>query len=428
MSCPDVLLSWFSQRTRFSVVILLTVGGLTACGGGENYVPSVIPGVTTGTSTTTTEPDEFLIVTNTESLATLRKGDTWMYEWANRTTGTGYYSTHYLTAVDPKTQLYTVSVLFSDDQAAQTQQFGANNTLSTLAYSDTLCRYEPQSRSPFPRRPYVPNATWNFVWRESCLNGTVATVVEKTINGRILSVAEPLTLGLLGQGSTAVGGLTLRTFDTVKYSATRTDTTIEGTWTHQDVCWHDKAQDRTVQCDTQATFVPRNSTTPTLVHQREQRLAFVREVRTPSPVRLSDGPSTQAMYAGRWNFKLIGRGGTLTCPRMLVSFAGQISGNCVRVVTTATGSTSQQVPFTVSGFITRQIVTTPATTTTTTSDGTSTTTSTPASSRAVDAVTIVADSNPNDLSLVGEMLSPVLAEGTWIGGTETTGTWVAQRY
>lgn len=411
-----------AHRAWHLASLLALSGLLSACGGGEDYTPSVVPGINNNTTTPTA--DEFAVVANTESLATMRKGDTWMYEWTNRTTGTGYYSTHYLTAVDPKTQLYTVSVLFSDEQLAQTQQYGSNNALSSMAYGDTLCRNDPQSRPPFPRRPYVPNATWNFVWRESCLTGTVATVVEKTMNGQILAITEPLTLGLLGQGSTVVGGSVLRTFDTVRYSAIRTDTTTGGTWTYQDTCWHDKAQDRTVKCDTLATFVPRGETTPTLVHEREQRLAFVREVRTPSPVLLSDGPSSNAMYAGRWNFKLVAIGGTLTCPQMTISFSGQIKGNCVRVATTGT----TQAPFTVSGFITRQNITTqvpvqPSTTTTTT-----TPTPTKSVTRTVDAITVVADSNPNDLTLTGELLTPVFAEGTWIGAGESNGTWVAQRY
>jgi hypothetical protein len=392
-------------------ICLLTLGLLSACGGGEDYVPTVIPGITN--PTTTTEPDEFAMVANTESLATQRKGDTWMYEWTNRTTGTGYYSTHYLNAVDPKTQLYTVSVLFSDNQPMQTQQYGSNNALSSIGYGDTFCRYEPQSRSPFPRRPYVTNATWNFVWRESCLTGTLATTVEKTINGRILSIAEPLTLGLLGQGSTAVGGLAQRTFDTVKYTATRTDTNTEGTWTYQDTCWHDKAQDRTVKCDTQATFVPRDGTIPTVIHDREQRLAFVREVRTVSPVRITDGPSSNAVYAGRWNFKLVGTGGIVTCPVMNISLTGQIKGNCVRVAI-FTGGT-QEIPFTVSGFIARQSITTQAV-------GQASVT------RIVDTMTIVADSNSNVLSLTGEIRSPLLADGTWIGEQGASGTWVAQHY
>ncbi|MEN9844437.1 MAG: hypothetical protein RLZZ612_2266 [Pseudomonadota bacterium] len=402
------------------LVSLLSLGLLSACGGGEEYTPTVIPGIT-DSSGTTTAVDEFAMVTNTESLATMRKGDTWMYEWTNRTTGTGYYSTHYLSALDPKTQLYTVTVSFSDDQIAQIQQYGSNNALSSMAYGDTLCRYEPQSRAPFPRRPYVPNATWNMVWRESCLTGTFATTVEKTINGRILSLTEPLTLGLLGQGSTAVGGSVLRTFDTIKYAATRTDTTTEGTWTYQDTCWHDKAQDRTVKCDTLATYVPRGETTPTLVQEREQRLAFVREIRTPSPVLLSDGPSSLAVYAGRWNFKLVATGGTLTCPQMSISFSGQIKGNCVRVTTTG----AQQAPFSVSGFITRQNITTQVTQPTSPN---ATTTKTTSVTRAADVVTVVADSNPNDLSLTGEMRTPLYADGTWIGATGSSGSWVAQRY
>jgi hypothetical protein len=147
------------------------------------------------------------------------------------------------------------------------------------------------------------------------------------------------------------------------------------------------------------------------VHQLEQRLAFVREVRTTSPVLVTDGPSTVAQYAGRWNFRLVGSGGTVTCPLLSVSLTGQVSGNCVKVITVAGVSTN--VPFTASGYIDRRALTTQAT-------GQAPVT------RTVDLLTVVADTGPSDLSLTGEMLSPLAASGTWLGAGVASGTWSAQ--
>jgi hypothetical protein len=400
---------------------------LSACGGGDSYTPTV---------TTTTVADDFPIVTNSESLATMRRGeatvtgqrlvygDTWMYEWVNKTAGTGYYSTHYITALDKTTQLYSRAVTFSDNQPYQTQNYGSANQLTSLGYDNTLCRYDPQTRSPFPRRPYVNGSVWTYVWSESCINGTLATVVNKTISGKVVSISEPITLGLLGQGGTVNGSTTQRTFDTVKYTATRTETTSAGTWTYADTCWHDKAQDRTVQCNTSASFVPAGGTAVTQRYDQEQRLAFVREVRTKSPVLVTDGASTVAMFAGRWNFKMVGLGGTVTCPTMSVSLTGQISGNCVKVVITTpdplnpTAQVRTDVPFTVSGFIDRRAVTTQ-------NPGEA------AVTRTIDALSVVADTGPSDLSMTGEMFSPIAGSGDWVGagttsGTKATGTWSAQ--
>lgn len=386
---------------------LVVVGAaLSACGGGDDYTPSV--------AVATTVADEFAMVVNAESQAIMRKGDTWMYEWVNKTAGTGYYTTHYLTSLDKASQLYTHSVFYSDTQPYQTQHYSSANALTLAGYGNTLCRYEPQTRSPFPRRPFLSGASWSYIWSESCLTGSVATQVDKTIVGRVVSVSEPLSLGLLGQGGTVTGGSAARVFDTVKYTATRTDTTLQGTWTYLDTCWHDKAQDRTVKCDTQASYVPAGSSAPTVVNALEQRLAFVREVRTASPVLITDGSSTVATYAGRWNFKLVAGGGLVTCPSMTVSLTGQVSGNCIRVLTPATGASVEQ-RFTASGFIQRTVVTVQ-------NVGAAATT------RTVDAITVVADTNPNLLSVTGEMTSLLMAEGTWISDANIgTGTWVAQR-
>ncbi len=387
---------------------------LAGCGGGDSYTPQPV--------TPPAVLDEFPVVANTESLAVMRKGDLWMYEWVNTTAGTGYYTTHFLNDLQKASQLYTHQVFYSDAQPYETQHFSSSNALTLRGYGNTLCRYEPQTRAPFPRRPFVNGATWTHIWSESCITGTLAIRVDKAISGRVESASEPLTLGLLGQGGTSVGGVTQRRFDTVRYTATRTDTTVEGTWTYQDTCWHDKAQDRTVKCDTEASYVPRGLVAPTAVHSLSQRLAFVREVRTPSPVLITDGPSTVAVFAGRWNFKLVGGGGVITCPSMAVSLTGQVAGNCVRVVTPLTGPSVER-RFTASGFIQRSVLTTP-------NPGAA------ATKRTVDAITFVADTNPNLLSLTGEMLSPLMAEGIWTGdgaaaaGADAatgTGSWVAQR-
>jgi hypothetical protein len=252
------------------------------------------------------------------------------------------------------------------------------------------------------------------VWDETCLTGTVVSTVRKTITGRVAAL-ETKTLGLLGQGGLALGGTTQRSFQTARYNATRTETTTAGTWTYVDTCWHDMAQDRTVQCDTAASFVPAGGTAITQVFEQSQILAFVREVRTPSPVLITDGPTTVAMYAGRWDFKLVGSGGSVTCTNM--------AGDCVRVTTTLvtrpdpnnppagtiTVPVENRAAFTVSGFIDRRRVTTQVT-------------GAAPVSRWADAINIVADSNPNDLSLTGEMLSPISATGTWLGVSATSGT------
>ena len=162
----------------------------------------------------------------------------------------------------------------------------------------------------------------------------------------------------------------------------------------------------------------------TQVYEQSQTLAFVREVRTASPVLITDGPTTVAMYAGRWDFKVVGSGGTVTCTNMAISLTGNVTGDCVRVTTTLVTrpdpdnppAGTMQVPvearsaFTVSGFVDRRSQTTAGTAGST------------ASTRWIDAINIVADSNPNDLSITGEMLSPISASGTWLGAMTTGGT------
>lgn len=410
--------------------------GLAACGGGDSFEP---------TAPLNPVVDNFPTVANSESGALMRRGqqvqpngsrleygDTWMYQWINKTTGTGYYSTHYLSALDKTTQLYSHTVTFSDDQPYQTRDFGSRNQSVSVSFENTRCDVSPQTRSPFPRRPYAVGAIWTHVWSETCLNGSVVTTVDKTINGRVVAL-ETLTLGLLGQGGVALGGTTQRVFQTARYTATRTETQrATGTWTYQDTCWHDIAQDRTVKCETAASFVPAGGVAVTLVQELTQQLAFVREVRTPSPVLVTDGPSTVAQYAGRWDFKLVGQGGSITCSNMAISLTGNVSGNCVRVVTTLVTrpdpanppAGTVQVPvetrtaFTVSGFVDRRSVTTQAT-------------GAAAVTRWIDAINIVADSNPNDLSMTGELLSPIAAEGTWLGqltsgGSNLEGTFAAR--
>ena len=179
-----------------------------------------------------------------------------------------------------------------------------------------------------------------------------------------------------------------------------------------------------MQCDTTASFVPAGGAAVTQVYEQSQTLAFVREVRTPSPVLITDGPTTVAMYAGRWDVKLVGSGGSVTCNNMAISLTGNITGDCVRVTVTLVTRPDPnnppagviQVPvetraaFTVSGFVDRRQQTTPAA-----AGGTS-------STRWIDAITIVANSNPNDLSMTGEMLSPISATGTWLGAAATGGT------
>jgi hypothetical protein len=263
-----------------------------------------------------------------------------------------------------------------------------------------------QTRSAFPRRPYAVGNTWVYVWSETCLNGTVATTVDKTINGRVVAL-ETKNLGLLGQGGVVPGGTTQRAFQTARYTATRTEATSAGVWTYQDMCWHDIAQDRTVQCDTTASFVPAGGAAVTQVYEQSQTLAFVREVRTPSPVRLSDGPVSVAIYAGRWDFRLVGTGGTVTCPNVTISLTGNVTGNCQRVITVL-GQSPTVTPFTVSGSVQRATV------------------GTPPGARQADVINVVADPGSIDLSLTGEMHTPILATGTSLGAAAAGGTWTAR--
>jgi hypothetical protein len=372
-----------------------------------------------------------LVDTTTGSLVGPEYGDTWMYQWINKTAGTGYYSTHYLSALDKTTQLYSHTVTFSDTQPYQTRDFGSKNQTLATSFENTRCQDNTQTRSAFPRRPFAVGNTWTYVWSETCLNGTVATTVNKTINGRVVAL-ETKNLGLLGQGGVALGGTTQRAFQTARYTATRLETSAAGTWTYLDTCWHDIAQDRTVQCDTTASFTPAGGAAVTQVYEQSQTLAFVREVRTPSPVRLADGPTTAAMYAGRWDFKLVGTGGTVTCTNMAISLTGNVSGNCTRVVTTLVTRPDPnnppagtiQVPvltttaFTVSGSVQRGKITTQET-------------GAAANTRDADVINVVADSGAVDLSLTGEMLSPISASGTSLGaagtgGTPAEGTWTAR--
>lgn len=422
-----------SQRAQLPWVLVsvaLAAVGLTGCGGGDSYQP---------TTPVTSVVDNFPIVVNAESGALMRRGqnvdvttgsltgpeygDTWMYQWINKTTGTGYYTTHFLSSLEKTTQLYANTVTYSDTQPYEVRDFGSKNQFVARSFENTRCQYSPQDRSPFPRRPYAVGNTWTYVWDETCLNGTVASTVKKTITGRVVGL-ETKTLGLLGQGGVALGGTTQRTFQTARYTATRTETTSAGAWTYADTCWHDMAQDRTVQCDTTASFVPAGGAVVMQVHEQSQTLAFVREVRTASPVLITDGPTTVAMYAGRWDFKLVGSGGTVTCTNMAISLTGNVTGDCVRVTTTLVTrpdpdnppAGTMQVPvetrsaFTVSGFVDRRSQTTAGTAGST------------ASTRWIDAINIVADSNPNDLSITGEMLSPISASGTWLGAMTTGGT------
>ena len=411
---------------------------LAGCGGGESYSPTL---------PVTTVVEYFPTVVNSESQASMRRGqlvdtttgslvgpeygDTWMYQWINKTAGTGYYSTHYLSSLDKTTQLYSHTVTFSDTQPYQTRDFGSKNQTLATSFENTRCQDNTQTRSAFPRRPYAVGNTWTYVWSETCLNGTVATTVNKTINGRVVAL-ETKNLGLLGQGGVALGGTTQRAFQTARYTATRLETSAAGTWTYLDTCWHDIAQDRTVQCDTTASFTPAGGAAVTQVYEQSQTLAFVREVRTPSPVRLADGPTTAAMYAGRWDFKLVGTGGTVTCTNMAISLTGNVSGNCTRVVTTLVTRPDPnnppagtiQVPvltttaFTVSGSVQRGKITTQET-------------GAAANTRDADVINVVADSGAVDLSLTGEMLSPISASGTSLGaagtgGTPAEGTWTAR--
>lgn len=429
MTVPFLALGATVGATRWRVPAMMCVAFLAACGGGDEYVPP-----------TTTAPvvEDFPTVTNSESGALMRRGrqvdittnslvgpeygDTWMYQWVNKTAGTGFYTTHFLSALDKTTQQYSHKVTYSDSQPYQTQDYGSKNQLISSSFENTRCQLDNQTRSPFPRRPFAVGNVWTHAWSETCLNGTTATLVNKTISGRIVAL-ETITLGLLGQGGVALGGTTQRVFQTARYTANRTETSAAGTWSYADVCWHDMAQDRTVKCDTTATFVPAGSSTATRTYEQSQTLAFVREVRTKSPVLISDGPTTVAMYAGRWDFKLVGTGGTVTCSNMAISLTGNVSGNCVRNVTTFVTRPDPnnppagtiQVPvttttqFTVSGFVDRRSVTTQPV-------------GAAAVTRTIDAINVVADSNPNDLSMTGEMLSPVSAEGTTLGAAGTGGT------
>lgn len=409
MACAPASPTLCSPRWRGLFAVTLLGLLVSACGSGDSYTPQpVVAKPVLG---------DLPMVVNAESGAVMRKGDIWRYEWVNNTAGTGYYSTHYVSDLDPTSQLYTHLVFYSDGQPYQRQHFSSANALTRVSFGDTLCLYEPQTRSPFPRRPFLNGATWSYIWSQSCLTGAVATRVDKTFTGRVVSSSELLDQGLLGLASTTTttGVIKQPVFDTVKYTATRTDTTTAGTWTYQDTCWHDKAQDRTVKCDTEASYVPTGSTVPSSVHSLAQRLAFVREVRT-SPVLITDGPSTVDVYAGRWSLQLVDAGGviTITCPSVAVGLTGGVSGSCVRVVTPTTGP-SVEFRYTVIGAIKRSVLTVVNT-------GAASTT------RTVDAFTLIDSTNPSLLSVTGEMQSPLLAEGTWIGNaTAGAGTWVAQR-
>jgi hypothetical protein len=397
--------------------VALAGASLSGCGGGDSYEP---------TTPITTTVDYFPTIVNAESGALMRRGqnvntttgsligpeygDTWMYQWINKTAGTGYYTTHFLSALEKTTQLYANTVTYSDTQPFEVRDFGSRNQAVARSFENTRCQYSPQVRSPFPRRPFAVGNTWTYVWDETCLNGTVVNTVKKTITGRVVGL-ETKTLGLLGQGGVALGGTTQRTFQTARYTATRIETSQAGSWTYADTCWHDMAQDRTVQCDTTASFVPAGGAAVTQVYEQSQTLAFVREVRTPSPVLITDGPTTVAMYAGRWDFRLVGSGGSVTCSNMAISLTGNITGDCVRVTVTQvtpTGGGNQvsietRSAFTVTGMVDRRSQTSNSFT------------------RWIDAITIVADSNPNDLSITGEMLSPISATGTWESGVGTGG-------
>jgi len=421
------------RRLPFAVlslaVALSSAGALVGCGGGESYTP---------TTPVTTTVDYFPTVVNIESGALMRRGrqvntttgslegpeygDTWMYQWVNKTAGTGYYTTHYISALEKTTQLYSNTITYSDTQPIEVRDFGAANQTLSRSFENTRCQNQNATRSMFPRRPFGVGNTWTYVWNDTCLNGTVATVTANAITGKVVAL-ENKTLGLLGTGGTALGGTSQRTFQTAKYTAVRTATTTAGSWSYQDTCWHDMAQDRTVQCDTLASYIPAGGSTVTQVYEQSQTLAWVREVRTPSPVIASDGPFTVAQYAGRWNFKLVGSGGSVTCTNMAISLTGNVTGNCERVTIvnvtrpdpnnppagTITVPTEVRTAFSVSGFVDRRSSTTQGT-------------GAAASTRLLDAINIVADSNPNDLSITGEMLSPVTAEGTWLGAATTGGT------
>ena len=419
-------------------LMLGVAGGLLGCGGGESYTP---------TQPITTTIEYFPTVVNTESGALMRRGrlvnvttgslegpeygDTWMYQWVNKTAGTGYYTTHYISALEKTTQLYSNTITYSDTQPLEVRDFGAANQMLSRSFENTRCQNQNATRSMFPRRPFAVGNTWTYVWNDTCLNGTVATVTANSITGRVVAL-ENKTMGLLGTGGTALGGTAQRTFQTAKYTATRTATTSAGSWSYQDTCWHDMAQDRTVQCDTIASYTPAGGSAVTQVYEQSQTLAWVREVRTPSPVIASDGPFTVAQYAGRWNFKLVGSGGSVTCTNMVISLTGNVTGNCERVTIvnvtrpdpnnppagTITVPTEVRASFTVSGFVDRRTITVQPT------GGT-------ANTRPADTINIVADSNPNDLSITGEMLSPVTAEGSWLGaltngGTPLTGDFAAR--
>jgi hypothetical protein len=198
------------------------------------------------------------------------------------------------------------------------------------------------------------------------------------------------------------------------------------------------AQDRTVQCDTTASFVPAGGAAVSQVYEQSQTLAFVREVRTPSPVLITDGPTTVAMYAGRWDFRLVGSGGSVTCSNMAISLTGNITGDCLRVaVTPVTRPVPNNRPggvisgvrwrtrsaFTVSGLVDRRSADDSG-------YGRRDSRHDAGSTRS----TIVADSNPNDLSMTGEMLvAHISATGTWesggaaaAGGAQLDGTFAAK--
>lgn len=395
--CPPRLHSRLSRVTGGWLPALLAVV-LAGCGGGEDYVPST----TTGSTTTTT--DATPVVVNAQSQATMRQGDTWIYEWNNRTAGTGYTSTHHIAALNKTSQLYSIDVLYSDDQPRELQAYSEANVLNRVERDNTLCTYSDLTRPVVPlRSEWVVGKVWSQVWTENCLRGTLATTVKKTVTGTVVAVSEPLSTGLLGRSGTSA----IQQFSTVKYTATRTETVpTEGTWTYQDTCWHDMLQNRTVQCNVSASYLPVGATTPTRVEEREQRLIFVREVRTASPVLVTDGPSTMLAYAGRWNFSLPGI--NIVCPTMKVSLTGTVEGTCIRTVAAAEGP-AVQLPFAVKGTVARGTYTSGTT------------------SRTADVFSVITEPNIDIFSMKGEMLNPATAEGTWTVQSNIGGTWTARR-
>jgi hypothetical protein len=140
------------------------VGGSSCAGwrepvwlwGGDSYQP---------TTPITTTVEYFPTVANAESGALMRRGqnvdvttgslvgpeygDTWMYQWINKTAGTGYYTTHFLSALEKTTQLYANTVTYSDTQPYEVRDFGSKNQSVARSFENTRCQYSPQDRSPF---------------------------------------------------------------------------------------------------------------------------------------------------------------------------------------------------------------------------------------------------------------------------------------